>query len=102
LAAGAVPAKGAGQEGVNEMGTYDNDRRVVQNGDGTYTIPNPGDPQGDYQVERGTFGGWVVWNDDHYITDPGDRYNQRHQVWDTADEAITFIIGGPQESGVAA
>jgi len=34
--------------------------------------------------------------DQGYVTDEGDRYNQRPKVFATCDDAIAAIIGEPQ------
>ncbi len=76
------------------MSVYSNDRRVVDNHDGTFTMPDPvcGDwtvePYGDGYIAISTIGG--------PIKDPGDRYNQRPLVFPTADAAIFAVIGDPE------
>jgi len=77
---------------------YTDDPRVVDNSDGTFTLPNPGDHQGDWQIMPATSGGYVVRNDDHTVTCEGDRYNQRAKLFDTADEAIGWLAGEPVTS----
>lgn len=83
------------------MSRYANDPRVVLHADGTATIPDPGGydgpPDGDWLVEPGTYGGFTLRNDGDqgYVTDEGDRYNQRHKVFDTVDDAIEYALGAP-------
>jgi hypothetical protein len=81
---------------------YLDDPRVVLHDDGTATIPDPGgypgEPSGDWLVEHGPYGGFVLRNDgggQGYVTDEGDRYHQRPKVFDTCDAAIAYVIGAP-------
>jgi hypothetical protein len=71
---------------------YANDPRVVANDDGTFTIPNE---DCDWLVEP-VDGGYIAATLFGAIKEPGDRYNQRARVFDTADEAIAAVIGVPQ------
>lgn len=75
-----------------ENSRYGNDPRVRANDDGSFTLPGPID--GDWQI-RNVGHGWAAEGVDQALTDPGDRYNRRLQVFDTADEAIAAIIGEP-------
>lgn len=76
------------------MSAYTNDPRVVANPDGTYTLPDPVsgnwtiEPYGDGHIAISAVGG--------PIKDPGDRYNQRPQIYGSADNAIAAVIGEPQ------
>lgn len=59
------------------------------------------DPDGDCTrlVQSDESGRFVVVGatlDDATLTDPGDRYNRRLQVFTSVDEAISAIIGEPQ------
>lgn len=78
---------------------YGSDSRVEVHGDGTATIfPAEGyESEGSWEIEHGG-GGFTVRNtgDQGMMTDPGDRYNQRPRVFDTADETIRAVIGDPQ------
>jgi hypothetical protein len=80
---------------------YRNDPRVVLHDDGTAMPPDvPGGKNGDWLVERGQRGGFVVRNDERggqgHVTDEGDRYRRRHKVFATRDEAIAYVIGEPE------
>jgi hypothetical protein len=78
---------------------YFSDPGVVLHDDGTATIPDlPGGTTGAWLVEHSGHGGFVLRNggDQGYVTDEGDRYNQRRKVFDTRDDAIAYVIGDPQ------
>jgi hypothetical protein len=67
--------------------TYSNDDRVVLHDDGTATLPDvPGGTDGNWLIEHGTHGGFLLRNDggQGYVTDDGDRYHRRPKVFDTA------------------
>ncbi len=76
------------------MSAYDGDRRVVPNRDGSYTLPDP--VCGDWAVEAYGNGYIAVSAIGGPVKDPGDRYNQRPQVFASADEAIYAVIGAPE------
>jgi hypothetical protein len=82
---------------------YTDDRRVVLHDDGTATIPDPpGSNCGDWLVQHGPHGGFVLRNDgggQGYVTDEGDRYHQHPKVFDTVDDAIAYVIGDPPTTG---
>jgi hypothetical protein len=81
------------------VSAYVNDPRVVLRGDGTAIVPAmPGfEHEGDWEVYS-VANGCAVRNtaDQGYVTDEGDRYNQRPKVFATCDDAIAAIIGEPQ------
>ncbi len=85
------------------MSRYRNDSRVVLHDDGTAILPDSrdyeGEPSGHWVVEHAGHGGFMLRNEgggQGYVTDEGDRYNQRPKVFDTCDDAIGYVIGEPQ------
>lgn len=76
------------------MSAYANDPRVVDNQNSTFTIPGP--VSGDWTIEPYGNGHIAVSAIGGPIKDPGDRYNQRPQLFASADDAIAAVIGEPQ------
>lgn len=72
---------------------YDNDPRVVRNGDG-YRLP---DPVGGDWVISPYRGGWIATNGfGEPLLEEGDRYRTRVKVWPTAEDVLRYVIGEPQ------
>lgn len=75
------------------MSTYANDPRVVENGDGTYSVSDPA--SGDWLIGP-VDGGYIAGSLFGAVTDPSNPYSQRAKVFPDADDAIRAAIGGPQ------
>lgn len=75
---------------------YANDSRVVFHDDGSAEIPD--DDGHFWMAEPIEDGGFTMRHtgDQGYVTDEGDRYNQRPKWFVTVDEAICYVIGDPE------